>query len=166
MGYRPSGLPPQTRHLPACYHDKLPPNPIPVPVLPTPVEPDALAADNLMDDDIQQCVDWVCTEHDPFELFREYPHAFPTYDSENLSYFDHLCDAPTFSHVDGGVEHEHPWWAGFGSSLEAIHQNYFTPFLNTTIFQLMNWFYNASLQKLIEDLRHLVNDVMLAEDFD
>lgn len=30
----------------------------------------------------------------------------------------------------------------------------------------MNWFYNSSLQKSIEDLRRLVDDVILAEDFD
>ncbi|KAG2136440.1 hypothetical protein DEU56DRAFT_737272 [Suillus clintonianus] len=119
-----------------------------------------------MDDDIQQRVDCVQTERDAFELFREYPHSFPTYDPENLSYFDNLCDAPTFGHVDGDFEHERPWWAGFGSSLEAVHRDYFAPFLNATTFRLMNWFYNASLQKSIEDLRRLVDNVMLAEDFD
>ncbi|KAG0708357.1 hypothetical protein DFH29DRAFT_780850, partial [Suillus ampliporus] len=128
--------------------------------------PDAPAADNLMDDDIQQHVDWVQTKHDAFELFRKYPHSFPTYDSENLSYFDHLCDALTFSHIDGGVKHERPWRAGFGSSLDAVHQDHFTPFLNASTFRLMNWFYNSSLQKSIEDLRCLVDDVILADDFD
>ncbi|KAG1737816.1 uncharacterized protein EDB91DRAFT_1249490 [Suillus paluster] len=132
-------------HLTAHYCDELQSNPIPIPVLPAPVEPDAPAANNLMNDDIQQRVDWVQTEHDAFELFCKYPHSFPTYDPKNLSYFDHLCDALTFSRIDGGVEHERPWWAGFGSSLEAVHRDYFAPFLNATTFRLMNWFYNASL---------------------
>jgi len=159
----------RTRRLPARYRDELPSLPIPIPVPPAAVEPYAPATDDMMDDDMPSTssqIDWVQTEHDSFNLFRKYPHSFPTYDPENISYFDNLCDAPTFSHVDGGVDHERPWWAGFGSSLEAINRDYFAPFVNATTFRLMTWFYNSSLQKSMEDLNRLVDDVILADDFD
>ncbi len=42
--------------------------------------------------------------------------------------------------------------------------NVFAPFLNTTIFRLMNWFY-SSATKSIADLQALVDDVFLSPDF-
>jgi len=134
MDSRPSGLPMRTRRLPARYRDELPALPIPIPVPPpAAAEPHAPATDDNMSSASSR-IDRVQTEHDAFNLFREYPYSFPTYDPENLSYLDHLCDAPTFSRVDGGVEHECPWWAGFGSSIKAINHDYFAPFLNATTF--------------------------------
>ncbi|KIK82550.1 hypothetical protein PAXRUDRAFT_35549 [Paxillus rubicundulus Ve08.2h10] len=77
---------------------------------------------------------------------------FPTYDPENSAYFDQFSNSSTFS---------------FGSSLiGAIHQTYFAPFLNATTFHLMNWFYNSSSPKSLGDLDWLVNNVILANDFD
>jgi hypothetical protein len=58
-----------------------------------------------------------------------------------------------------------PWWSSFGSSLQNITNNYFAPFLNTSVFHLMKWFYNESNSKSLTDLDNLVDNVILAENF-
>ncbi|KAJ8088295.1 hypothetical protein PM082_022367 [Marasmius tenuissimus] len=42
----------------------------------------------------------------------------------------------------------------------------FAPFLNATVFRLMNWFYSLKGTNSIADLDSLVNNVILADDFD
>ncbi len=42
---------------------------------------------------------------------------------------------------------------------------FFVPFLNATVFRLMNWFYSGSSFKSIAELQSLVDDVILAPDF-
>lgn len=174
MDSRPSGRPNRQIRLPKRYRDEVPVLPIPAP---PPVEPDELAPvpddpDNIaMDFDDRPSSDHAPpteqhrTDTDTFDLFREYPHSFPTYDPEHSAYFDALCDSSTFQHVDGDADYKRPWYAGFGQSLEAVHHNYFAPFLNATVFRLMTWFYNSSNSKSLQDLNRLVNDVILAEDF-
>ncbi|KAG2116269.1 hypothetical protein DEU56DRAFT_761545 [Suillus clintonianus] len=171
---RPSGRPNRQIRLPKRYRDEVPVLPIPAP---PPVEPDEIAPvpddpDNIaMDFDDRPPSDHAPpteqhrTDADTFDLFREYPHSFPTYDPEHSAYFNALCDSSTFQHVDGDADYERPWYAGFGQSLEAVHHNYFAPFLNATVFRLMTWFYNSSISKSLQDLNRLVNDVILAEDF-
>ena len=39
------------------------------------------------------------------------------------------------------------------------------PFLNATVFWLMNWFYSGSNMKSIAELQSLVNNVLLANDY-
>ncbi|KAG1842748.1 hypothetical protein DFJ58DRAFT_665734 [Suillus subalutaceus] len=109
--------------------------------------------------------EWLCTDTDAFDLFHEYPHSFPIYNPKHSAYFDALCNSSTFQHVDGDTNYEQPWYAGFGQSLKAVHHDYFAPFLNATVFQLMTWFYNLSISKSLQDLNRLVNDVILADDF-
>jgi hypothetical protein len=43
--------------------------------------------------------------------------------------------------------------------------NCFTPFLNATMFRLMSWFYSGSTMKSWAELDRLVNEVILADDF-
>ncbi|KIJ04299.1 hypothetical protein PAXINDRAFT_94856, partial [Paxillus involutus ATCC 200175] len=110
---------------------------------------------------------WIKTDHNTYNIFRQYHGMFPTYDPENSAYFDQFSDSSTFSHVSDDCFHDRPWYGGFGSSLvEAIHQTYFAPFLNATTFHLMNWFYNSLSSKSLGDLDRLVNNVILADDFD
>jgi hypothetical protein len=59
----------------------------------------------------------------------------------------------------------HPWWSPFSLSLENLTNAYFVPFLNASVFCLMNWFYNGSNNKFLSDLDNLVNNVILANDF-
>lgn len=59
-----------------------------------------------------------------------------------------------------------PWWSVFGSSLENLETKCFAPFLNASVFHLLKWFYSGSDLKSLGELDHLVNEVILAEDFD
>jgi len=43
--------------------------------------------------------------------------------------------------------------------------NVFVPFLNTTIFHLMDWFYSGSPSMSVANLQSLVDGVLLAPDF-
>ncbi|KAL0059561.1 hypothetical protein AAF712_013706 [Marasmius tenuissimus] len=42
----------------------------------------------------------------------------------------------------------------------------FAPFLNATVFRLMNWFYGPKNAESVARLDSLVNDIILADDFD
>ncbi|KAG2126348.1 uncharacterized protein EDB93DRAFT_1109682 [Suillus bovinus] len=59
-----------------------------------------------------------------------------------------------------------PWWSGFGTSMKTPTENFFVPFLNATIYRLMCWFHGGSTMKSLTELDRLVNEVILAEDFD
>jgi hypothetical protein len=50
-------------------------------------------------------------------------------------------------------------------SLKGLEENYFTPFLYASIFRLMTWFYGGSNLKSLGELNRLVNEVILADDF-
>jgi len=174
MDPRPSGRPNRQIRLPKRYRDELPVLPIPVPPPVDPDEPPEVPQDIEMDSEsserssslaAEQADSWLRTDVDAYDLFREYHHSFPTYDPENSTYFDAHCDSSTFQRLDSDADYERPWYAGFGQSLEAIHHNYFAPFLNATTFRLMSWFYNSSSSKSLQDLDRLVNEVILSEDF-
>ncbi|KIK79863.1 hypothetical protein PAXRUDRAFT_16092 [Paxillus rubicundulus Ve08.2h10] len=107
---------------------------------------------------------WAQTESDAFDLYRQYHGSFPTYDPKNSAYFDQFCDSATFTPVDGPTNQ--PWYGRLSSTIETVRCNYFTPFLNAMTFRLMSWFYNSSQSKSLGDLDRLVNDVILADDFD
>jgi hypothetical protein len=53
----------------------------------------------------------------------------------------------------------------FGSSSQNIQEPYFAPFMNASVFRLMNWFYSGSNLKSHGELDRLVTDVILANDF-
>ncbi|KAF8233601.1 hypothetical protein L208DRAFT_1266154 [Tricholoma matsutake] len=57
------------------------------------------------------------------------------------------------------------WWAPLGLLLKGIQENYFTPFLNASVFRLMTWFYGGSNLKSLGKLNRLVNEVILADNF-
>ncbi|KAG1798726.1 hypothetical protein EV424DRAFT_1307934, partial [Suillus variegatus] len=59
-----------------------------------------------------------------------------------------------------------PWWSGFGSSIRSVKDDFFVPFLNTTVFHLMCWFYSGSNMKSLAELDCLVDEVILTDDFD
>jgi hypothetical protein len=76
------------------------------------------------------------------------------------------CDAPglAIGSQNGGDR----WWTGLGLSkpdLSLQKDNFFAPFLNPTVFRLMNWFYSGSPTKSIAELQSLVDSVILAPDF-
>ena len=168
---RPSGLPTRNRRLPKRYRDEPPPLPaaVPPPMTADPGENEVLGdlAPGGLDFEVDieptasprspasstSTPHTFHTESDSHDLFREYHGGFPSYDPENSMSLDHLSDGPTF--------HRAP-----ASPLSSPCKNYFAPFLNATTWQLINWFYNSSPQKSLQDLDCLVQDVILADDFD
>jgi len=110
---------------------------------------------------------FVETEEDSMGLFRRYT-MLPSKDPDSYLTIHHVADAPTF--VRDGVSPYNPL-AGFGphaadnSSPDGLAKTpYYTPFLNATVFRLMNWFYQSS-KKTLADLENLVHNVILHPDF-
>lgn len=88
------------------------------------------------------------------DLFQQYQGAFPIYNPENSTVLKHLCDGPTFQRSENS-----------DGQLATPRVSYFAPFLNATVWCLMGWFYNSLTQKSLDDLNYLVNDIILADDF-
>jgi hypothetical protein len=176
---RPSGLPSRNRCLPQRYCDIPPPLPIPVPVpaiidpgdeplgndlpaIPSDIEMNTveeMSTSQELPIDTSHCRQ---TEPDGNDLFREYSARFPSHDPENVTSLEHLCDGPTFQRVEDDKDAQLLLSRGPASS---TLKNYFSPFLNATIWRLMSWVYNSATQKSLDDLNHLVHDVILADDF-
>jgi hypothetical protein len=105
------------------------------------------------------------TEPDEFGLFRSYVSC-PTYEPDEEIPLDSICDSEGFAVAKVNSD---AWWSVFGprsSSVESANQGLFAPFLSATVFRLMSWFYGGSNVKSITELDKLVNDVILADDFD
>lgn len=103
------------------------------------------------------------TTPNEFSLYREYP-SFPAREVDDFEELDTLCNAPGFATAAPAEQ---------GSQLSKVMgvpdkipiKNRFAPFLNATVFRLMHWFYGPSDLKSVGELDRLVQDVLLAEDF-
>jgi hypothetical protein len=105
------------------------------------------------------------TEPDEFGLFRSYISC-PTYEPDEEIPLESVCDSKAFAVAKVNSDN---WWSVFGSRpspAESVNQNLFAPFLSATVFRLMTWFYDGSNMKSVAELDKLVNDVILADDFD
>lgn len=88
----------------------------------------------------------------------------PSSNPDELVSLDTLCDLGAFTiATTPGPEPVSSF--GISSTSEAV-MNLFTPFLNVTVFHLMNWFYTGSQIKSVDELNRLVNEVLLAPNFD
>jgi hypothetical protein len=95
-----------------------------------------------------------------FGLFRRFTE-WPSVDPENDVTLEDLLDAPTFINTtDHGYCKPEDTLGPTGTS-----SNPFAPYLNATVYRLMNWFYQTG-SKTLNDLNSLVHDVILAPDFD
>lgn len=103
------------------------------------------------------------TEPNEFGLYRSYM-SYPTQDPEEALSLDDMCDAPGFSTAQMSSDRR-KWWSGFGLGRQNPN-DIFAPFLNATVFRLMNWFYGGSNMKSLAELDLLVKEVLLADDFD
>lgn len=109
--------------------------------------------------------DVIKTDRDEFGLYRvytSYPHTNP----DEMRDLESRCDAPGFA--TSSRIGEKRWWTGFCRSIPDLsvgNSNFFAPFLNATVFRLMNWFYSGSSSKSIAELQSLVDDVILVPDF-
>jgi hypothetical protein len=107
------------------------------------------------------------TDPDEFGIYRVYT-SYPSSNPDDAQDLESRCDAPSFAMAAEAWPKR--WWTGFGCgapdlSLGKPHQNFFAPFLNATVFRLMNWFYSRSSAKSVAKLQSLVDDVLLAPDF-
>ena len=80
-----------------------------------------------------------------------------------------LSDSISIAHDPADSHSKSSWWSSFGSScltvIENATDNYFSPFLNASVFLLMSWFYNGSSLKSFADIDKLIHDVIRHEDF-
>ncbi|RPD56887.1 hypothetical protein L227DRAFT_587910 [Lentinus tigrinus ALCF2SS1-6] len=105
------------------------------------------------------------TKLNSFNLFRRYSGR-PQHDPEEDVAPHDFADAPTHARPPPDPDEANPL-RPFGSRLPTSQStNMFAPFLNATVFRLMKWFYSGSAVKSAGELDRLVNDVLLAEDFD
>lgn len=72
-----------------------------------------------------------------------------------------VSDCSNFT-KDPESEEGRSWWSTFKSIQPT---NPLGPFLNATVYYLMNWFYSGSSQKSFQELDKLVHEVILQEDF-
>ncbi|THH15068.1 hypothetical protein EUX98_g9523 [Antrodiella citrinella] len=107
------------------------------------------------------------SEPNAFGVFRSYVDIKPTVDPEEELEMKDLCDAPAF--LDA-VERRrslnplHELGRHFKESIANV--NIFAPFRNTSIFRLMYWQNTGSTTKSAGELNRLVNEVIMAPDFD
>ncbi|KAJ7599655.1 hypothetical protein C8J56DRAFT_751518, partial [Mycena floridula] len=88
----------------------------------------------------------------------------PAHDPEDEISLDDVADAPTF-HKEESLSSRDPNSVFGVTELDTdATVDRFAPFLNATVFRLMNWFY-ALTTKTLEDLNRLVHNVLRAEDF-
>ncbi|THG95202.1 hypothetical protein EW026_g6403 [Hermanssonia centrifuga] len=106
------------------------------------------------------------TEPNDFGVYRRY-HRKPCQDISEEGTDDSLCDTPTIATTSPF----NPSSAldSFGRAVVnglAKAPDWFTPFLNSTVFRLMHWAYTGSNQKSTGEIERLVHDVLLSPDFD
>ena len=94
-----------------------------------------------------------------FGLYRRFTE-WPSVDPEDDITINHLTDAPTFTEsIEYGHRNEDT------SGPVASSSNPFSPYLNATVYRLMNWFYQTGVKSLA-DMDALVHDVLRVPDFD
>ncbi|KAJ3963919.1 hypothetical protein EV361DRAFT_120008 [Lentinula raphanica] len=104
-------------------------------------------------------LNYVNTPVDEFGVYRSYPELPDSIPDEEVSMAD-VCEGAGFP-----VPPPSNPLSIFGTTASNVVDNIFTPFLNATVFRLMEWFYNENQTKSIADLNNLVNNVLLPDDF-
>ena len=103
-----------------------------------------------------------CNKFGLYQVYTSYPHTNP----DEIQDLESRCDAPGLATTRGIGEKR--WWTGLGCSMPDLslrEDTFFAPFLNATVFCLMNWFYSGSSTKSIGKLQSLIDNVILALDF-
>ncbi|KAJ3559339.1 hypothetical protein NP233_g11288 [Leucocoprinus birnbaumii] len=103
------------------------------------------------------------TEPNSFGLYRLYAHL-PSANPEDACDPDDLSDS--HNHHKALASQSQRWWTGLGAALNSAKDSFYAPFLNVTVYRLMNWFYSGSTTKSLADLDQLVSTVLLADDYD
>src|SRR6267154_358780 len=156
------------RTFPKGYSDFLPCQPVPpsfshIPSIRRPTSPIPGQSASPEPEAAQVELIPVQTELNDAGLFRIYP-KMPTSDPDDWLDLEAICDSPNFGINIQTVAPVNPL-AGFGIQKDTVPTtNFFAPFLNATVFRLINWFY-GSVTKSVADLDNLVQDVFLQPDF-
>lgn len=104
-----------------------------------------------------------------FGVYRKYTHGPPTITPNECFTISSVSDSVSMARDPADSRSKSSWWSSFGSScfsvIENATDNYFSPFLNASIFLLMSWFYNRSSVKSFADIDKLIQDVIRHEDF-
>ena len=177
----PQFIPPPTtsgcqQRFPQRYHDFLPNSTTQLPHLPeriivrapSPLLAEPRAPSPVQSEVLEPELRTITTKPDEFGLFRVY-ETYPSLVPDENQGLDDCCDAPGLASAPSTSARR--WWTGFGQKIpdlspHTLHQNIFAPFLNAMVFWLMNWFYSGSNMKSVAELQSLVNDVLLADDYD
>jgi hypothetical protein len=152
------------RHrLPRRFRDELPPTRvIPVPIC-DPVESESSDNPTVTPPFVKKHIE---TLPDEFGVYRVYSDSLPTYTPDEFTNLNDLCNPDALCESEDHSE-ARPWWSPLTPSLaQATERPFFAPFLNATTFRLMSWFYSKTSLKSIGELNRLVQDVILADDFD
>ena len=108
------------------------------------------------------------TECDSYGIYREYSHGKPTITPDRHYNLSDISDSPYLS-LDSSASQASS--SLLGLSLQKARQTvdalkpFFAPFRNPTVYRLMDWFYNCTVTKSLQDLNKLVKNVLLASDF-
>ena len=105
------------------------------------------------------------TEPDDFGIYRIYPIR-PTLVPEENSNLEDVCDAPRLE-ISQKPSPER-WWTRFGVTAMTTTRkinNIFSPFKNSTVFRLMNWYHSGSGKLSVSQLNSLVRDVINPSNF-
>ena len=177
----PPFIPPLTtsgcqQRFPQRYHDFLPNSTTQLPHLPERIVahapsplPAELRSPSPVQSEVLEPESWtITTKPDEFGLFHVY-ETYPSLVPDENQGLDNCCDAPGLASAPSTSAQR--WWTGFGHKIpdispHQIQESIFAPFLNATVFQLMNWFYSGSNMKSVAKLQLLINNVLLADDYD
>ena len=95
------------------------------------------------------------TEPDKFGLFQHYK-VLPLHDPDSKLSIDDITNAPTFIQSESQPRVDPARVYGPQAHVQVMDSSPFAPFLNATVFRLMNWFY-GSAEKTLSDLNNLVH---------
>src|SRR5216683_5915443 len=104
-----------------------------------------------------------CTCPNSYGIHRIYPVGKPSYSSNEHYSLDSVYNSVNLAMDSMGISH--PWWASLRSS-ESIQEKYYMPFSSLATFHLMTLFHNGSTLKSLLDLDNLIDNVILAPDFE
>ena len=105
-----------------------------------------------------------------YGVYREYSHGKPTITSDRHYNLSDVSDSPYLS-LNSSAAEPQASNSLFGLSLQKVCQTvnvlepFFAPFRNPTIYRLIDWFYNCTFTKSLQDLNMLVKNILLASDF-
>ncbi|KDR76734.1 hypothetical protein GALMADRAFT_225666 [Galerina marginata CBS 339.88] len=95
------------------------------------------------------------TQPNEFGLYRVYV-SYPTKEIDDNDNLDDLCDSPGLATAQSSNQSR--WWKAMGVTPSHESRGLFAPFMNATVFRILNWFYSGSNLKSVGELNRLVND--------